>query len=212
MNTRDLIEVLVADHAAVSAKPGTAITLAVGIGAVVTALGLLPLIGIRPDLAGAVLTLRFVVKVALALALAISATALTWRLSRPDASLGIWKWALLAILLALLFAAAIELAVSPPSQWETRLFGVHWYVCVLLMTVFSLPLLAGLCIALRHAAPGNSGLAGAISGIAAGGIAATIYTAHCPDDSPLFVAAWYSLAIGIVALLGHFAGRRWLIW
>lgn len=212
MKTRDFIEILVADLAATSAKPGHAVALAVGISAIVAALLFIPLIGIRSDLAGAVLTLRFLVKLGFALLLAVSATVLTVRLSRPDASTGIWKWVLSAPFILLAFAAAVELAVLPESQWETRLFGEHWFFCIILITLLSLPLLAGLFIALRHAAPGNTGLAGAISGIAAGGIAATIYTVHCPDDSPLFVAAWYTLAIGTVTLFGHLAGRRWLKW
>ena len=31
--------------------------------------------------------------------------------------------------------------------------------------------------------------------VLAGGIAATLYAAHCTDDSPLFVATWYTIAI-----------------
>jgi hypothetical protein len=46
----------------------------------------------------------------------------------------------------------------------------------------------------------------------AGGLAAAVYATHCPDDSPLFVAAWYSLAIGFVAVLGGFLGNRILRW
>jgi hypothetical protein len=66
--------------------------------------------------------------------------------------------------------------------------------------------------ALRNAAPANPGLAGAIAGLASAGIAATLYASHCVDDSPLFVMTWYSLAIGVVTLIGYFAGRRWLAW
>ena len=42
-------------------------------------------------------------------------------------------------------------------------------------------------------------LAGAVAGLAAGGVAATLYAAHCTDDSPLFVATWYTLAIAALA-------------
>jgi len=40
------------------------------------------------------------------------------------------------------------------------------------------------------------------------GLAATLYAAHCTDDSPMFVATWYSLAAVIVAAIGAFAGSR----
>jgi hypothetical protein len=51
-----------------------------------------------------------------------------------------------------------------------------------------------------------------VAGLVAAGIAATFYAAHCPDDSPFFVATWYTLATGIVVLIGTLAGRRWLRW
>jgi hypothetical protein len=43
-------------------------------------------------------------------------------------------------------------------------------------------------------------------------IAATFYASNCTDDSPLFVATWYPLAIGIVVLAGYVAGSRCLRW
>ena len=51
-----------------------------------------------------------------------------------------------------------------------------------------------------------------LAGAAAAGIAATLYAANCPDDSPLFVASWYPLATMIVVAVGAFAGERLLRW
>ncbi|HZC95311.1 MAG TPA: NrsF family protein, partial [Bradyrhizobium sp.] len=69
-----------------------------------------------------------------------------------------------------------------------------------------------LLAALRRGAPSNPGLAGAMAGLAAGGIAATFYAANCNDDSPLFVATWYPIAVLAVTLAGYFIGRRLLRW
>ena len=69
-----------------------------------------------------------------------------------------------------------------------------------------------LCSALRQGAPEHPALAGAAAGLLAGAIGAALYATHCPDDSPLFVAAWYSLAIGFVVALGAVAGARLLRW
>jgi hypothetical protein len=69
-----------------------------------------------------------------------------------------------------------------------------------------------LLLALRQGAPTRPGVAGAAAGLLAGGIAATFYAAHCTDDSPLFVATWYTLAIGALALLGAAVGQRFLRW
>jgi hypothetical protein len=55
-------------------------------------------------------------------------------------------------------------------------------------------------------------LSGALAGAAAAGVAATIYATNCTDDSPLFVASWYPLATLIVAAVGALAGRRFLQW
>ena len=72
--------------------------------------------------------------------------------------------------------------------------------------------LTGLLLVLRHAAPTNGRLAGAIVGVAAACIATTFFVLHCSDDSPLFVAVWYLIAIGIVALAGNLIGARVLQW
>ena len=40
------------------------------------------------------------------------------------------------------------------------------------------------------------------------GLAATLYASHCTDDSPLFVATWYTLAVALVAAVGALVGSR----
>jgi len=39
-----------------------------------------------------------------------------------------------------------------------------------------------------------------------------LYAAHCTDDSPLFVATWYTLAVTLLTVAGAFAGRRFARW
>jgi hypothetical protein len=65
---------------------------------------------------------------------------------------------------------------------------------------------------LRHGAPSRPTLAGAVAGLAAGGLAATFYAAHCTDDSPLFVATWYTIAIAVLTLLGALGASRIARW
>ncbi|WP_260691515.1 NrsF family protein [Rhizobium laguerreae] len=78
--------------------------------------------------------------------------------------------------------------------------------------VLSLAPAVFLFLVMRHGAPDHPGQAGAIAALASAGIAATLYASNCPDDSPLFVATWYPIAILIVAAAGYFAGRRFLRW
>jgi hypothetical protein len=72
--------------------------------------------------------------------------------------------------------------------------------------------LAAALFCLRQGAPEHPARAGAATGLLAGAIGAALYATHCPDDSPLFVAAWYTLAIGIVAAIGAVSGSRLLRW
>jgi len=74
----------------------------------------------------------------------------------------------------------------------------------------TLPLLAGALIGLRHGAPARPAVAGAIAGLLSAGLAATLYASHCTDDSPLFVAAWYTIATALVTAIGALAGARLL--
>ena len=73
------------------------------------------------------------------------------------------------------------------------------------------PLIATL-LALRNGAPERPALAGAAAGLFAGAIGAAIYATHCPDDSPLFVAVWYPIAIAFMTALGAMLGARLLRW
>jgi hypothetical protein len=127
------------------------------------------------------------------------------------------RWIHLSALLLLplgmlVVGVASELSVVPENAWSASLIGQHAAFCVFFIPVLSLVPLAGLMLALRNSAPESPRLAGAVAGLAAGGIAAAIYAWHCPDDSPLFVAVWYVLAITIVTGVGTLIGGRILRW
>jgi hypothetical protein len=72
----------------------------------------------------------------------------------------------------------------------------------------SLPLLAAALVGLRHGAPTRPAIAGAIAGLLSAGLAAILYASHCTDDSPLFVATWYTIAAALVTAVGALAGSR----
>jgi hypothetical protein len=93
-----------------------------------------------------------------------------------------------------------------------RLVGHNARFCLTLIPLLSIGPLACLLAALREGAPSNPGLAGAVAGLAASGIAATFYAANCTDDSALFVITWYPIATLIVATAGYLIGRKLLRW
>ena len=49
---------------------------------------------------------------------------------------------------------------------------------------------------------------GAMAGLLSAGLAATLYASHCPDDSPLFVATWYTIATALVTAIGALVGSK----
>nr|WP_250152348.1 DUF1109 domain-containing protein [Ancylobacter radicis] len=203
---------LLTEDAPVRVRLDRALGLALGAG-VIAALGvLLATVGLRPDLAQAAETIRVMFKIGFTLALALCAGLLLFRVGRPGVAPG-GRVRLLAIPLALLVAAVLlELAVLPPARWVECLEGLHASFCLFFIPTVSLAPLAAILWALRASAPADPGLAGAAAGLAAGAIGATVYALHCPDDSPLFLATWYALAILIVTAAGYVLGRRLLRW
>ncbi|MDJ1157932.1 NrsF family protein [Chelatococcus sp. SYSU_G07232] len=212
MKTTQLIDALVQDQATRSPPVATVCAVAL-VPAVVTATVLFMMaLGPRPDIAAAAETPRFLFKFVVAFGLTVTALALLPRLAQPGRDLrGRGRVLLLAPLL-LAGAVATELILLPAAEWWPRLVGRNLAVCLVSIPALSLAPLAALLVALRHGAPTAPGVAGAVAGLAAGGIGATLYAAHCTDDSPLFVATWYTLAVALVVVAGAAIGRRVLRW
>lgn len=211
MKTEFLISALAQDNApAWSIKQTIAIALLAGccVAAAVFTLGMGP----RSDFAEAAHTVRFPFKFVVTILLTVTASAFAIEYSRPGARLSWVGRALVIPPLLLATAVVAELMLVPKSLWMTRLIGSNSRFCLTLIPLLSIGPLTCLLIALRRGAPSNPGAAGAIAGLASSGIAATFYAANCFDDSPLFVAFWYPLAIGIVVAVGYVAGRKYLRW
>jgi hypothetical protein len=211
MKTEELIRALALDAGkpVVSVNRLVAAALAAGAAAslLLFALALQP----RPDIASALYSPGFCLKIAAAVGLALTAVTLLGEVARPvprRRSLGVLT---LAPLL-LVTGVAVELIALPSETWHARLIGRNAPHCLALIPLLSTAPALCLFLALRRAAPARPGLAGIIIGLAAGGIGAVLYALTCPDDSPLFVAAWYSFAIVIVSGACFIAGRRWLRW
>ena len=212
MKTNDLIAALAADAPARPMALGTIWTLAL-VPATLIALAVMYFtIGPREDIAAAATTGRFLFKFVVTISLAGSAFLLLDNLARPGASRpGQWRWLLLAPVL-LGAAIVLELMVQPAEQWSMLTTGKNSLVCLVSVPMIGIGPLALIILALRRAAPTRPALAGVIAGVVAGGIAATFYAAHCTDDSPLFVATWYTLAIAMLAVIGGVAGKLFARW
>jgi len=208
METDQLIRTLAADNAHRVRPVGFVLALALLAGAPVSVAMLFAGLGVRPDLMTAMRNPFFDLKFAVTLALAIPAIAISLHLSRPEASLRGWKWLLLIPVGLLLAGIASEMMMPQRLPMMTRLVGNNSRLCMTAIPLMSLPLLVAALIGLRHGAPTRPAVAGAIAGLLSAGLAATLYASHCTDDSPLFVATWYTIATALVTAIGALAGSR----
>lgn len=212
MDTESLIRGLAKDTPPSSPHLSLVLAGAVAASAIAGGVVFFAMLGPRPDIAMAAQTPRFLFKFVLTLALALTAASAFAALSRPGAPVA-WATRILAVApLLALAAVAVELFLLPSGQWETRWIGTNAALCLTFIPLIGLVPLAILLWAMRQGAPTSPRAAGALAGLLAGGIAATFYAAHCFDDSPLFVATWYTLAIALLTLVGAVAGGRLLRW
>ena len=214
MRTEDLINALAEDHA-VRPQPGSlrrTFFVAMALGLAMAAIAFALLLGVRQDVALAMQTWRFDFKLVMTFTLAITSARLVWQLSRPAVDPRPAETALAITPLLLLGAVTYELWSVPESEWLPRAIGSNSVACLLSISFLSLAPLGGAFYALRRGAPLRPGFAGAAAGLLASALAAMLYAFHCPDDSPLFGAIWYSAAIALVTVVGMIAGRRFLRW
>jgi len=211
MKTETLIRALAAD----AGRPVLAIGPLLGAALAAGTMGSIVLFVLflrpRPDFALALQGLDLPLKLTIVACLAISAARSLAALARPLARRAISR-GLAAAPLLLLLAVVFELVTMPAGSGLARLVGQNAFHCITLIPLLALMPGVFLMIALKQCAPANPGVAGAFAGLAASGIGASLYALSCPEDSPLFVATWYSLAIAIFTALSFLAGRRWLRW
>jgi hypothetical protein len=212
MKTDDLIETLVRDGYRPRASAGQRIFGAILFGAVVSGVMFAFTLGVRPDIRNAFENGRFVFKFSLALICMACAWWACLQLAQPEMR---WKsvagWIALAPVL-LSVAVCYELLTVSSTQWSERTIGNYAGTCLFAIPLLAVAPLLVLLTALRAGAPRSPTSAGAAAGLLAGGLSAALYATHCPDDSPLFVAVWYSLTVGFVALTGAVMGNRILKW
>jgi hypothetical protein len=196
VKTDDLIQLLVKDSAPWRFR--SVLAAAVVGGIIIAAILFFAEIGFRPDISEAVKSNRFLFKFVVTISLAVTAIWVTLSVGRPGGSLAHRGLALSIAPALLTCALVVELLVLPESLTLIPLLSVGPLACLL--------------AALREGAPSSPGLAGAVAGLAASGIAATFYAANCTDDSALFVMTWYPMATLIVTTAGYLVGRKLLRW
>jgi len=208
METDQLIRTLAADTRQRAWPVGLVLAVALLAAGLVSIAMFSAALGVRPDVMSAMHNPFFDLKFVVTLALASSAIVVGLHLSRPEATLRGWAWLLLIPLLFLAGGIGCEMLLPQPVPMMTRMIGKNWSVCLVAIPALSLPLLAAALIGLRHGASTRPAVTGAIAGMLSAGLAATLYASHCTDDSPLFVATWYTIGTALLAVIGAVAGAR----
>jgi len=212
MRTDDLIKALDADARSKAMPLRSVWWVAAAAAAVIAAVVFFLTIGPRPDIMVAMHTMRFLAKFVFTIVLAVTAFGLIRALSTPGAStVRAVAWMAAAPVLVAV-AVVLELFMVPEVMWGTRMVGTNMMICMGFIPLIGIGPLAIFLWVLRYGAPTRPVLAGAVAGLLAGGLSATFYAAHCFDDSPLFVATWYTIAIIVLAGLGGLGGRLFVRW
>ena len=212
MSTDELIEVLAADPAPRQLAPRRVLLLASAAAICIAGVTLLATLGVRTDFADALTTLRFPFKFVVTTTVAVTAFVLLRRSLYPGLSRDVSLALLLPGPVLVLAAMNVELLVTPSGQWLSYAVGQNSILCLSVIPALGSVPLALFIAALRQGAPTRPQIAGLLAGILAGAIAATFYAAHCTDDSPLFVLAWYPIAIGMLGVTGALVGRFLVKW
>ncbi|HEX6397501.1 MAG TPA: DUF1109 domain-containing protein [Steroidobacteraceae bacterium] len=210
MKTESLIRLLAADAGRPVNGIGGVLRLAWAGGAAGSLLLFELLLGPRANLAWTYSDVDFIVKIACMACLAFTAALELDAVARPlRRGRRLHRLGLAPLLL--LVAVILELGATAPHTWLTSIVVRNAVVCLAAIPVLSAPPALLLMFALKRGAPTRPRVAGAIAGLASGGIGACLYAFFCPVDNALFVATWYPLAIGTVTATCAMAGR-WLRW
>lgn len=212
MKTDDLIRAIAEDAGPAGLPPQRRLALALTGAFAAAAILFSLLLGPRDNALASLVEIRFLLKFLVTLGLAVAAIGLVLRLIRPGATPGLWRSALLLAPGLLLIGIAGELLTLPAESWMTALIGRNARTCLTYIPLMGLAPLGLILLALRSGAPTRPAVTGAVAGLIAGGISAAFYASHCPDDSPLFVATWYVIAIAMLTGIGALLGRHLLRW
>ena len=134
------------------------------------------------------------------------------RLASPGARLRAAPLAAGLIVLAMVALGAGQMISTASADRLALWLGHTWKICSPLILLLAVPIYAALVVGLRHLAPTRLTQTGAVAGLTAGALAATLYGLHCPEQAAAFVATWYTLGISAATALGALTGRWLLRW
>ncbi|WP_299513055.1 DUF1109 domain-containing protein [uncultured Limnohabitans sp.] len=212
MKTNDLIALLASDTLQPQKPVRQQLLRQLVLGAAVCGLLLLAVFGLNPQMDQMAVHPAFITKMLWLTALMGFSLYGLFRLARPGVGPGHTVSGIGLALMAMLSLGMLQLLQTDSAGRSGQWMGGTWEVCSASIVALSLPVLGALLWALRQLAPTRPALTGAVAGMLAGSLAASIYSLHCPETSLTFFALWYEGGIALVSALGAVLGARWLRW
>ncbi len=212
MKTNDLIALLASDTLQLQKPVRQQLLRQLVLGAVVCGVLLFTLFGLNPQMDQMAVHPAFITKMMWLTALMGFSLYGLFRLARPGVGAGHTLWGIGLALLAMFSLGLLQLLQTDSGAQTAQWMGGSWQVCSVSITALSLPVLGALLWALRQLAPTRPVLTGAVAGVLAGSLAASIYSLHCTETSLTFFAVWYVAGMALATGLGALLGTRWLRW
>ena len=212
MKTNDLIALLAIDTLQPQPPVRQQLLQKLVLGAVACGVLMLALFGLNPHMDEMATHPAFVTKMLWLTALMGFSLYGLFRLARPGVGAGHTLWGIGLALLAMFSLGLVQLLQTASGARTAQWMGGSWQVCSVSIVGLSLPILGAMLWALRQLAPTRAVLTGAVAGVLAGSMAASIYSLHCPETSLTFFAVWYVGGMALATGLGALLGGRWLRW
>jgi hypothetical protein len=111
-----------------------------------------------------------------------------------------WKMAMAAAALMPLAALLVMLTRGADVAMANAYFGMQ---CMAYSALAGLAVAVPMVMFLRRGAPTSPDRAGWLTGVAAGGLGAFGYGLHCPFNDVVYIGLWYTLAVGVCAVIGR---------
>jgi hypothetical protein len=120
-----------------------------------------------------------------------------------------WQMALAAAVLFPLAAIIVATTGDIGPALSAMNSGLR---CMAYSLIGGLATAVPMVLMLRKGAPTSPERAGWLTGIAAGGLGAFAYNLHCPFNNVVYIGLWYSLALGICAVVGRLVVPKLIRW
>lgn len=167
--------------------------------------------GIRPDVLAGNPDAMFLIRSGILLLLGGGTAHAVLGMASPSIGKAHMNWQM-ALAVALLFPV-VALIVALTGDMETALSKMYTVgQCLMFSFIGGVATAAPMILHLRRGAPSSLTRAGWLVGLASGGLGAFAYNIHCPFNNVVYIGIWYTLAVGICAVVGRLVVPRLIRW